>query len=64
MLQVLGKHEMLVESLQYASKSKLVPAFYNQAPSVTCYTQCRAGVHRKATIEDLKLEESLRCALL
>jgi hypothetical protein len=36
-LQVLGKHEMLVEGLQDASKSKLMPAFDSQAQSVTCY---------------------------
>jgi hypothetical protein len=53
MLQVLGKHEMLVEGLQDAPKSKLVSAFHSQAQSVTCYVQCCAGVHCKATIKDL-----------
>jgi hypothetical protein len=62
MLQVLGKHEMLVEGLQ-APKSKFVPTWHSQAQSVPCYVQCRLGVHRKTTIEDLKLEEFLRCAL-
>jgi hypothetical protein len=37
MLQVLGKHEMLIEGSQDASKSKLVPAFHSQAQIVTCY---------------------------
>jgi hypothetical protein len=64
MLQVLGKHEMLIEGSQHAPKSKLVSAFHSQAQSVTCYVQHRVIVHRKATIEVLKLEEFLRCALL
>jgi hypothetical protein len=63
-LQVLGKHEMLVEGLQSVPKSKLVSAFHCQAQSVTCYVQRRAVVHRKATIEVLGLGEFLRCALL
>jgi hypothetical protein len=64
MLQFLGKHEMLVKGLQDALKSKLVSPFHSQTQSVTYYLQRRAGVHRKATIEDLELGEFLRCALL
>ena len=64
MLQVLGKHEMLVEGLQSAPKSKLASAFHSQAQSVTCYAQRHAGIHLEVAIEDLKLEEFLRCALL
>jgi hypothetical protein len=64
MLQVLGKHEMLVECLQPAPKSKFISAFHSQAQSVTCYVQRCAVVHRKATIEVLELGEFLRCALL
>jgi hypothetical protein len=64
MLQVLGKHEMLVEGLQSAPKSKLVSAFQSQAQSVTCYVQHHAVVHHKANMEVLELGEFLRCALL
>ena len=64
MLQVLGKHEMLVEGLRYTLKSKLVSAFHSQAQSVTCYAQRRAGVRLEVVIGGLKLEEFLRCALL
>jgi hypothetical protein len=58
-LQVLGKHEMLVECLQPTQKSKLVSAFHSQAQSVTCYVQRRVVVHHKATIEFLELGEFL-----
>jgi hypothetical protein len=64
MLQILGKHEMLIESLQDAPKRKLMSAFHSQAQIMTCYAQRRVGVHHKAIIRGLKLEEFLQCALL
>jgi hypothetical protein len=57
MLQILGKHEMLIKGWQDAPKRKLVSAFRRQ--SVSCYAQRRAGVNRKATIADLQLGECL-----
>jgi hypothetical protein len=39
MLQILGKHEMLIESLQDAPKRKLMSAFHSQAQIMTCYAQ-------------------------
>jgi hypothetical protein len=50
---------MLVKGSQDAQKSKLMSAFNSNAQSVTCYVQRRVGIHHKATIYDLKLEESL-----
>jgi hypothetical protein len=63
-LQVLCKHEMLVEGLRSAPKSNLAFAFHSQAQSMTCYVQRHAVVHRKDTIEVLELGEFLYCALL
>jgi hypothetical protein len=63
MLHVLGKNEMLVEALQYTPGTKPVSAFCSQAQSATCYSQFHVGVHREASIGDLKLDEFLRCAL-
>jgi hypothetical protein len=36
-LQVLGEHEMVVEGLQSAPKSKIVFAFHNPEQNVSCY---------------------------
>jgi hypothetical protein len=63
-LQVLAEHEMLVKGLRSTPKSKLVYAFHSPTQSVSCYVQHGAVVHRKATIEVLKLEEFLRRARL
>jgi hypothetical protein len=64
MLQSLGKHEVLVEKLLHAPKSKPASTCSSQVHGTGPYVKQRVCVYGKATIKDRKLEEVLRCALL
>ena len=63
-LQVLGKHEMLVEGLLHVPKRKPASACQSQVRGAGPYVKRRVCGHGKATIKDRKLEEVLQCALL